>query len=255
MILGYLPDTVSQMLGRVTHVILAILLLQSAAIGLVGADHATAEEALNQKHSAERLLNELDELAGSDGVTIDPRVIQNIRAQVQDGQIHYDRAEYHEAHEKWQTAAEQARAALKQGYTNRTRFLLNASSHQLAERKEAGYVAPEQSDLVARHDELRRAVEEVDSLAEARQIHADAKELHGDVTELPDPNAIEFAQVVDWFWFLSPVVGVLFVLFGFLIGRTRYKTQPVIESEPGKGDEESTTTSTPDPTDYRGDDD
>lgn len=235
-------------------VLLCTLMIASQGLAMtVSAQDTTAGEALSEKETAEALLDDLRSLNDTDEVSVDSQVIQNIGRQLNEGQIHFERAEYTSAQEAWSTATEQARATLKQAYIDRSRLLLAASAEHLENREEAGLVDAERADLVTRQEELNATLQEVDSLAEARQVHSEAEALHTEVSDLPEPWAISVGVFLEEYWFAPPIFFVAFAWGVFALGRRMgADTEVNVTETTDEGDSPDDVTSTSlDASEYR----
>lgn len=187
----------------VTHRRLAIIiaaivvcgpLLAASAPAALAAAPEPADEALDAKERAQSRLAELETLDATAEVTIEQSALRSIRNRIKQGNLSYERANYEQAKKHYQIAQEQARAALKQGYTRRASILLNASVSQLQDLKEHGYTAAGTATLSERGTRLRDRLENADTLTDARSVHNDIESLHGDVGELPPVSTVKLAD-------------------------------------------------------------
>lgn len=183
----------------------------SAGLGDSVATNVQPSEAIDSQERALTLLSELEGLDGKEGVDVSATVFGAIDDDLAQGNASYRENNYAEAKQHYDEAAQKARAALTRGYINRSELLLNGSSAYLQTLRDDGYQTSDMAVLAQRLDRLETRTQSVDSLSEARNLHADTVALKQDIeSETPDKqtvSAVNFLHSIQGLALLA-VVGL-----------------------------------------------
>jgi len=225
---------------RIVAGVLAALLVVSAMFGGVAAGqtsdgHVTAGEALQEQEHALELLAELEGLTTKEGVAVSDTVLGSIRDDLAQGNASYRAGAYADAANQYRNASEQAEQVLRQAYTARAGFLLNASQAHLQQLRAEGYTTSKVATTAERLDQLESQRAAVDTLSDARTVHADAVKAHRDVRTLPSPPLVRAVDALLSGLFVVPV-GVLLLIgaaAGIVIDRRWSRDEP--RNERGNG--------------------
>ncbi|MFB6171280.1 MAG: hypothetical protein ABEJ23_02020 [Haloarculaceae archaeon] len=208
------PSTVRSWLGRVTGAglllfLVALLVLApiptaQAATGSANARAAadSASAALQARERALSLRAELASLDATAAVDADGTVRSAIDDRIEQGNISYRNGRYGQAIESYDLASRQARAALKRGYVDRARLLLDASQAHLAALNRQGYSTPRSQRLAVRAGHLDARLGNVSGVGEARRVERDAVALQDDVEALPPTALVRGVRTLLDGWYL-----------------------------------------------------
>lgn len=219
------PQTIRGGLGAVLRIGLAVALVISVLVGsggtgLVVADGAsepTAEDPQQAQTEAKALLEELHELDETPEVAIRSSQFASIEDNIKEGDLAQRNGRYGEAIDHYETASQQARAALKRGYVERASVLVAASEAHLDRLEAEGYDTAERQSLAVRADRLDERSRSVDDLEDARALESRALELHADVrTTAPRPAVVRVAGLLTSGLVVVPML--LLVSLGAALG-------------------------------------
>lgn len=172
----------------------------------VGAEHSDsgigASEAQQIGDRAKALLEDLQTLDQRSEVDIDDDVISTIQQHIDNGDGDYDLGGYHDAHQSYQRAVEQAVPVLEKGYREGAETLLDSSEDYLQQLEDQGYIVPDKELYQNRIEEQRRQLEQAESLDDVREVYQQVRnQLWQDIQSLPDPMIVDAVNTMT-----SPVV-------------------------------------------------
>lgn len=194
----------------------------SAGLGGSAPDAVQSSEAIDSQERALTLLSELEMLnEKEEGVDVSATVFGAIEDDLAQGNASYRENNFAEAKQHYDEAAQKARAALTKGYINRSELLLNASSAYLQALRDDGYQTSDMVVFAQRIDRLETGAQSVNSLSEARNLHADAVDLKQDIESgTPDKqtvSAVNFLHSIQGLALLA-VVGLGTFGIGGVVG-------------------------------------
>lgn len=201
--------------ARLTQLLVLFTIVVGTVAGATptveGTANGDSDAALDQRQQALALLHELKALDAKAEADIDPAVQRSVQSQLEQGNLSYRAGNYDRALGHYQTAAEQARTALKEGYTRRTTILLNSTAQYLTFLQQRGYRTPTTARLETRQEELVAGLDSADSLSAARDLHADTVELNDDLSSVPSTEIVRLVHSLQQ-GLAVPVIVVLLLI-------------------------------------------
>lgn len=226
--------------GYTVALVLVVLFGGLATMPIAGqAATPDPNDVLDDRERALDKLATLESFERSSAVGIDDGVLRSIRDAIESGNISYRDNNFSAAASHYQTAIEQANAALETVYLTRSSILLNESQLHLSKLEENGYDKMNVSALQAQAFQYEKRLETVSSYREAKDLHQNVVTFDTRVADLPDTDFVGFVQ--GYYTNVIPVQ-VILMLFAGGVGAAamRYRIDIPEEEDEDTGDDEET---------------